>query len=52
MTLQRFVLYGVVIPWLFLVLLLTAILWSGALVEPGLIPVVPMNGDLLVGSKE
>jgi hypothetical protein len=52
MTLQRFVLYGVVIPWLFLVLLVTAILSSGALVEPDLIPVIPMNSDLLVGFRE
>ena len=52
MTLQRFVLYDVVIPWLFLVLLVTAILWSGALVEPDLIPVELMNGELLVGFRE
>jgi hypothetical protein len=52
MTLQRFVLYGVVIPWLFLMLLVTAILWSGAPVEPDFIPDESMNGDLLVGFRE
>jgi hypothetical protein len=46
MTLQRFVLYGVVIPWLFLVLFVTGILWSGAHVEPDLILLEPMNGDI------
>ena len=52
MTLQWFALYGVAIPWLFLVLLVIAILWSGTLVEPDLIPMISVNGDLLVGFTE
>jgi len=43
MTPQRFVLYGVVIPWLFLVLLVTALVWSGALVEPDFMPLEPSD---------